>query len=131
MKNIGIRLALLAASLLFQNTAFALVAPSKGRLVVFADKKIGDFKIDKSIRDGTNESLDNLKLVQTDAKNIHACFVGSSDDIKPILNTMISNTSSNLKLKTFSTQGTQSPIHVEVISGEGQASYLDLKIDPC
>jgi hypothetical protein len=131
MKKIGIRLSLMILSLIFQNTSLAAVPPSKGRIVIFADKKVGEFKTDKTLRDGTTENLENLKLVQTDQKNVHACFVGTSDAIKPILNTMIANSKSDLKLKTFATEGAQSSIHVQVISGEAKDSYLDLKIDPC
>jgi hypothetical protein len=131
IKTIGLRLGLLTLSLLFQNTSSAAVPPTKSRIVVFADKKTGEFKADKTIRTDTTESLENLKLVQTDQKNVHACFVGSSADIKPILNTMISNTNKDLTLKSFSTQGTQSPIHIEVMSDQGKAPYLTLNIDPC
>jgi hypothetical protein len=134
-KTITIQLILLALSMTVQSFANAETAPSNGRLVVFADKKIGEFKTDKSIRDGTSANLNDLKLVQTDQKNIHACFIGSSDAIKPILNAMIANTNKDeangaLKLKTFSTDGAQSSIHIEIISGS-KTSYLALQIDPC
>ena len=136
IKKISLRLALAALCLIFQNTASAAVPQSKGRIVVFADKKVGDFQADKSIRDGTSESLNHLKLAQTDQKNIHACFVGSSEDIKPILNTMISNSNKDggnegLKLKTFATDKTESSIHVQVISDDSKDLYLDLKLGPC
>ena len=132
--KLSIRLAVLVASLLFQNMALAL-APDSGRLVVFADKKDGEFKTDKSIKVGTSESLQGLKLVQSDQK-IHACFVGTAESIKPILNTMISNSNKvehkeDLKLKTFTSEGTKSPIDIDITSEENKSSYIRLKIDPC
>jgi hypothetical protein len=130
MKKNGLKFAVLLASLFVQNTASAVAPTSQGRLVVFADKKSGDFKTDKSIKIGTSETIENLKLLESD-KNVHACFVGSAAAIRPIVDTMISNSEKDLKLETFKTEGAQSSIFIDITSEESKSSYLRLKIDPC
>jgi hypothetical protein len=124
--------ALVLATLVLE--AAALAAPSTGRIVVFSDKKVGTFKTDKSVREGTEEKLDSLKLVGTD-QSVHACFIGSADSIKSILGDMIANSNktekSPLSLKTFSTTSGQPSINVEVTAESSKISYLQLKIDPC
>jgi hypothetical protein len=134
MKMTQLTALMILISFAAQGVAFAQGA-SKGRIVVFADKKEGIFKTDKSIRPGSNENLEDLKSVGS--LGIHACFIGTPQDVKPILNTMITNENKfskadeTLKLSAFVTKDGSQSINLEISSDVQKSVYLKLKIDPC
>lgn len=125
----------MTALMTFLTAAPALSSTAKkDRLVVFADKKVGDFKTDKAFRPGTSDDLEYLKLVGQD-KGVHACFIGSPDNIKPIVNGMVENSNKSgnesLHLSTFETDGKRSSSIRLQISEPNKAVYLQMSIDPC
>ena len=128
------KISLILITALFASMTFGST-PKKDRLVVFADKKEGEFKTDRAIRPGTTDNLEYLKLVGEE-KGVHACYVGNPENIKPIVNGMVvnSNKSKNdgLKLSTFETKKSDdSSIQLEIISDPKKSVYIKMKIGPC
>lgn len=108
---------------------------NNGRIVVFADKKEGDLKTDKSLKIGTSEGVDGLKMVET-TNGVHACFIGTADVARQIVSNMVLNSNKatenqDLILKNFQTTEDQSSIQIEILSNAKKTPYIQVKIDHC
>ena len=132
MKNsIFVLMTLTTLNFLANGVAAPIV--KKGHIVVFNDKKDGNFKNDLSIKTGTWSDLKNLKMAENQ-KGIHACFVGNKESIQPLVENMVTNANvanggEHLILKSFEVSKNAS-IQVQVIS-QDQKTYLQLNIGPC
>ena len=133
MKNIFLALSAVATILSSVNVVASTSPLQKGHLVVFDDKKEGEFKNDLSIRTGTWNDLKSLKLAEKH-NGVHTCFVGNKNSIHSLVQNMVTSanledSSNTLSIKNFTATKDVS-IQVQVIS-QDLKTYLNLNIGPC
>jgi hypothetical protein len=132
---------LVAAQIFISTATFASYSNPQvnidpGRIVIFTDLQAGHKKSDIALKKGTNRTLELLAQVSTH-QEIHTCFRGSSEMIRPILGELVTNTNNananqDLKLKSFSTViGQHETIHFEITSESAEDTAMALTLEPC